>query len=178
MTTPLLIIRMRRLGMKMPYRTARAANRTGLNLALACSLLMEETGGGRNEWGHDPTIFIGGYDAKHNKHWGEIVSKAAYLAYRMQRGPTGGGGMQGVGPCQLTYYSYQDEADAIGGCWNPYCNMVIGFKHMVANIRRDGLHAGVAAYNGSGPAAQHYADQVIARAAQYARVLRKPWPPR
>ena len=51
MVTPLLIVRMRRLGMKMPYRTARAAHRTGLNLPLACSILMEETGGGTNEFG-------------------------------------------------------------------------------------------------------------------------------
>jgi hypothetical protein len=164
----LLIWRMRRIGMKMPYRTARAAHRTGLNLALACSLLMEESGGGTNEFGHDPTIFIGA----------GVVTKTKYHAYKAERQRSGNTLMQGVGPVQLTWWSTQDQADALGGCWNPYYNMMIGFEHLVENIRRDGLHAGVAAYNGSGPAAERYAEQVIARAAQYAKSLHKPWPPR
>lgn len=143
------------------------AHREGVPLELACALLMQETGGGRNEWGHDPTIFVGGYDAKRGVHYGATVTEAAYKAYLAQRGKTGRGGMQGVGPTQLTYFSYQDEADAEGGCWVSRFNMRIGFRHLAANIKRNGLRAGIAAYNGSGPAAQRYANSVLALAEEW-----------
>lgn len=163
--------RLRARGIRNPYYAARAAHEAGIPLSLACALLTQETGGGANEWGHDPTIFVGGYDALHGVHYGEIVTHDAYLAYKAQRGPTGAGGMQGVGPCQLTYYSYQDEADACGGCWNPLANMLVGFKLLASNIKRDGLRAGIAAYNGSGPAAQRYADSVLALQARFKEVV-------
>jgi hypothetical protein len=159
---------MRRIGMKMPVRTLQAARKTGLSLPLACSVLAQETGGGINEFGHDPTIFVGAGQ----------VTESKYHAYKAERVRSANHLMQGVGPVQLTWWSTQDAADAIGGCWRPLKNMLIGFEHLVESIRRDGLRAGVAAYNGSGPAAQRYADQVLARAAGYAKVLRKPWPPR
>ena len=94
----LLIQKMKRNGILIPLRCLIAARSTKLPLALACALLEQESGGGANVFGHDPTIFAGA---------GE-VTKEKYLAYRAQRGPTGHGGMQGVGPCQLTWYSYQD----------------------------------------------------------------------
>jgi hypothetical protein len=169
-----LIVRMRKLGMQMPVRTLRAARYAGLSLPVACSILTQETGGGRNEWGHDPTIFIGGYDAKNKKNWGETVTKAAYTEYKKQSGYTGSGGMQGVGPCQLTYYGYQNAADKIGGCWNPLPNMKIGFTTLAASIRRNGLHDAIRAYNGVGPAAERYATTVIARAEAYSKVLGVP----
>jgi hypothetical protein len=147
------------------------AHAEGVPLELACALLMQETGGGRNEWGHDPTIFVGGYDAHRGVHYGETVTEDAYKAYLAQRGKTGRGGMQGVGPVQLTYYSYQDEADAEGGCWQSRFNMRIGFRHLAANVKRYGLRAGVAAYNGSGPAAQRYANSVLALAEQWKHIL-------
>jgi len=145
----------------MPYRTVRAASKEGLELALACGFLMIETGGGTNEFGHDPTIYIGA----------GVVTKKKYLAYKRERIYSGNTLMQGVGPMQLTWWSTQDEADAIGGCWNPYKNMIIGFRHAHENIERDGLHAGIAAYNGSGPAAQAYADRVLAYAEHFRQVL-------
>ena len=72
---------------------------------------MQETSGGANIFGHDTTIFAGA---------GE-VTKSKYLAYKKQRGPKGEGGMQGVGPLQLTFFTLQDEADDRGGCWKPSC---------------------------------------------------------
>jgi len=172
-----LIRRMRAIGMLMPVRTLQAARAAGLPVALACSILTQETGGGRNEWGHDPTIFIGGHDALHGKQWGETVTMTAYKAYLAQRGPAGKGGMQGVGPCQLTWYAYQDEADRLGGCWRPLANMRVGFSDLAHLIRRSGLHSGVAAYNGTGPAATAYANAVINRAAEYSKALHLAWPP-
>lgn len=178
MTDQELYAELRTLGIRIPVRMVTAARSAHLPVPLAASILVQETGGGQNLWGHDPTIFIGGYDAKNRKRYGPTVTQAGYVAYLEQRGPGGHGGMQGVGPCQLTYFSLQDEADQQGGCWRPLPNMNVGFAHLAANIRRSGLHAGVAAYNGTGPAASRYADVVLARAAIFAAHLGLPWPPR
>ena len=45
--------------MRMPVRQLMAARKTGLNLALSSAILMQETGGGINEFGHDPTVAVG-----------------------------------------------------------------------------------------------------------------------
>ena len=166
-----LAAQLKKCGVLMPLACLQASKKTGLELALAASLLQQETGGGRNEWGHDPTIFVGGYDAAHGKRYGELVTKAAYTEYKRQRGPTGHGGMQGVGPCQLTYYAFQDEADRLGGCHLPLQNMLVGFGDMATLVRKYGLHAGVAAYNGAGLAAQRYAASVLGRLEGYRQVL-------
>lgn len=168
--TPATALRLRRAGIKIPYRAATAAKRAGVPLWLACSVLVQETGGGTNEWGHDPTIFVGGYDARNGKHWGPTVTRAAYAEYKRQRGPDGRGGMQGCGVVQLTWYSTQDAADAIGGCWDPLCSMVVGFASLAANVSRHGLFDGIALYNGSGPAAQKYAQQVLSRRAAFSAI--------
>lgn len=144
---------MRRAGIVNPIWTLIASRKVGLPLSLACAFLDQETGGGHNVFGHDPTIFAGAGQ----------VDKTKYLAYRKQRGPRGAGGMQGVGPLQLTYFSYQDEADALGGCWKPLANLTVGFRLAAGLVRRNGLRSGVAAYNGSGPAADRYAASVLAR---------------
>ena len=162
-----LIVRMRRIGMRIPVRTLIAARSTGLNLALGCSVLMQESGGGLNEFGHDPTVAVG---------WG-IVTEAKYRAYcRLRDHPAAGRNCQGVGPCQLTAYPFQQRADRAGGCWKPLVNMRVGFGALAENIRRDGLREAVRAYNGSGPAAERYADVVLARAEGYAARLGTPAP--
>ncbi len=155
---------MRKIGMLMPVRTLMACRKTGLPVALGCSILTQETGGGRNEYGHDPTIFVGA----------GAVTEANYHAYLALRNKTGKA--QGVGPVQLTYPGYQDAADKAGGCWKPLVNITVGFGILAHNVRQDGLHAGVAAYNGTGPAAERYADEVLARATVYAKALKVPVP--
>lgn len=152
-------------GIVNPSATIVAAQAAKLPLPYACALLEKESAGGLNLWGHDPTIFVGGYDAAHSHAYGSVVTQEAYRAYLRQRGPQGRGGMQGVGPCQLTWYSYQDQADTLGGCWLPVFNMTVGFRLLEANIARDGEQAGAAAYNGSGPAAEAYGDDFVAKAA-------------
>jgi hypothetical protein len=138
-----------------------AGRKAAVPPSLAASVLMQETSGGANIFGHDKTIFAGA----------GTVTKAKYLAYKKQRGPDGKGGMQGVGPLQLTFFTLQDEADARGGCWRPYVNMLVGYEHLAANIRRSGLRAGVRAYNGSGADAEEYADTVLTRAEVFKKVL-------
>lgn len=154
------ILRLRRNGIKVPLIAYQEARRTGCNLAALCAVLEQETGGGRNVFGHDPTIFAGA----------GTVTKAKYQAYKQRRGPHGHGGMQGVGPMQLTYYSYQDQADALGGCWKPRFNVRIGAKILVAHKKKYGSwHKAFKAYNGS----EAYANEVDKRFKKWSRVVNK-----
>ena len=144
-------------------RAERKLNHVGPALAIA---MLEQESGGRNVWGHDPTIFIGGFDRKNNKHWSRrkgYVNEAGYKEYKRQRGPTGRGGMQGVGPMQLTWYEFQDGADRLGGAWKPSVNILYGLSRLDDLIEDHGLTAGIQRYNGSGPAAVRYAREVLAK---------------
>lgn len=163
---PLLLSRLRAVGMIHPVWTFQAARESGLSLPLGCSLLVQESAGGQNVFGHDPTIFVGA----------GTVTEAKYHLYLAERGPTGRGGMQGVGPGQLTWWSLQDAADRLGGCWRPDCNIRVAFAHLAELVRRGGVQAGVAAYNGSGPQAGLYAAGVIGRAIRFAGTLNVPLP--
>ena len=157
----LQIKRARANGIVNPLYAWQESKRAGLPYELGLAFLSQESGGGHNVFGHDPTICVG---------WGE-VTKAKYLSYKSKRGTFGRGGMQGVGPMQLTWYSYQDAADKLGGCWIVNYNMRIGFSTAAYNIKRYGLHAGIAAYNGSGAAAQAYANSVLAFEASWKKKI-------
>lgn len=139
------------------YREARVAR---LGLPLACAMLMVESGGGRNEYGHDSDRkgHCPGYA------WGD-VTKANYLAFRHLRDLEHRS--NGVGGCQLTSPGLQDEADALGGCWLPRYNFAVGFHYMAEHVREHGLEAGVAAYNGSGAAAIAYSKRVVSLAEHF-----------
>lgn len=159
----LRVAKLKRLGILMPLRMLLAARDAKLPLAAAAACLIKETGGGRNVFGSDPTIFAGA---------GE-VTEAKYRAYLAQRGPKGRGGMQGVGPTQLTWYSFQDEADRLGGCWRPDVNMRVGFTLLADHIRRLGLEQGFAAYNGSGEAAERYGRDALEHYRRFDAALRE-----
>lgn len=79
--------------------------------------------------------------------------------------------MQGVGPMQLTYYTFQDDADRLGGAWRLMPNMRVGFRTVLDNIRRQGLRGGIAAYNGTDPDAQRYATSVLSLERRWAKAL-------
>jgi hypothetical protein len=153
--SPLLLARLKRNGIVYPYWTAVQARRQKLGLPLACAILMVETGGGHNEFGHDPTIFVGA----------GTVTEAKYLAYKALRDRTGL--CQGAGPCQLTSAGLQDRSDALGGCWKPRYNLAVGFHFLHDLIAEKGLRAGTAAYNGSGAAAERYAEHVLTLAEHF-----------
>ena len=153
---------------------AREARRAGLPVALACAVLEKETGF-RNVFGHDAVRNPvksppGGLLAVTEDNYRQ------YLAHRRR-----GLGNQGVGPMQLTSPSLQDRADQLGGCWKPGPNIRVGLEFLAGNIHRLGLRAGVVAYNGSGPAAQRYGNDVLAAARRWdgrLRGARRPRPPR
>lgn len=129
------------------------ARRAGISVSLGCALVEQESGF-RNVFGHDR-------GANPNPIQGGEVTKARYLTYRdyLRRGYDA----QGVGPVQLTYPGYQRQADALGGCWVVRHNIRVGFGALAALIAAHGERGGVRRYNGSGPAAQRYADSVLSR---------------
>lgn len=143
--------------------TARTVSKLGL--PVACAMLQLESSGGRNEWGHDPTNFIGGHDRLTGKNWGPLVTSESYAAYAAQRAQNGA---QGAGPCQLTSPGLQDAADEAGGCWVPRHNMAVGFHYLHDLIETHGsVLAGCVAYNGSGAAADVYGSHLVSLAEHY-----------
>lgn len=156
-----LPIRLHRAGIVYPNWTRRAASIAKLDLPFLCAVLMMETSGGLNIYGHDPTIFAGA----------GAVTKANYAAYKHLRDATGE--VQGVGPCQLTSLSLQAEADTAGGCWEPEHNIGVG-AHFLSELvftHGGGLQAAATAYNGSGPAAEAYGVRVMALREHFAAAL-------
>lgn len=132
----------------------REAKRSGLPVALLCALVEKESGFS-NVFGHDPTIFAGA----------GTVTKQKYLDYKKRRGPQGKGGMQGVGPCQLTWWTLQDRADRLGGCWMPGPNIRVGAAHLKSLVEAHGLADGLRRYNGDGAMAQAYSRDMLRRKA-------------
>ena len=138
-----------------------------LQLALACALLEKETAGGHNVFGHDRdrhgTLHLPGARRHRAGHRGALPP--------VQGKRKATGLPQGVGPCQLTFAPFQEQADALGGCWKPAANIRVGFKVLADNIRVSGQSAGVMLYNGSGPAARAYSQDVLAKARSWDAML-------
>jgi len=112
-------------GILIPEIAMLACRWIGFNFAVTCAVLEVESGGGKNIYGGDPTIFEG----HHNK----LVTQQNYHDYKLEREFYDKN--QGVGPMQLTQPDLQDEADRIGGCWNPMCNVLTGVNFL--NKKRD-----------------------------------------
>lgn len=118
-------------GILNPVKAWRAAKNAGIPYWVMCAFLMQESAGGQNIYGHD-------VDASGNPRpfWGHgEVTQANYEAYKKERDlgivnasrfPKLGRRSQGVGPMQLTWWEFQDKADAQGGCWDIYTNMLTG----------------------------------------------------
>jgi hypothetical protein len=136
---------LRQHGFIYPEITITRAQETELPLAAAMAMLQMETAGGTNEFGHDPG----------NPVQGGPVTASRY--HEMRGYVAHGYPSQGVGPCQLTSTSLQDEADGLGGCWLVYHNMHVGFHFLKQLQTAYGVWGGFEHYNGSGPAAEAYA---------------------
>jgi hypothetical protein len=125
-----------------------------LDLAAAATLLEKESGSGHNIYGHD-NVQTGGFYEK-----GGPVTKENFLKYKAHRG---GFGAQGVGPTQLTLPAFQDRADERGGCWDWRVNALVGFEILADLIEAHGTRGGFRRYNGSGQAAEDYADDAMTK---------------
>jgi hypothetical protein len=148
-------------GANYSLRIIMEARKAGIPISLAFALIEQESNF-RNVFGHDPTTSV-------PASWmGKEVTKQRYLSYKEHRQAHG---MQGVGPAQLTWWEYQDKADKRGGAWKPKHNISVAFEHLGSLIKNKGLRAGIAEYNGSGPAAAKYAEQVLERQARWHKRL-------
>jgi hypothetical protein len=162
----------RAFGIRNPLIAIEEAQRTEhIGPALAIAMLEQESGG-KNLWGHDPTIFIGGFDKQHSRFWTGLgrrgyVNEAGYREYKKQRRASGNRLMQGVGPMQLTWWEFQDGADHLGGSWNPRANIRYGLRRLDALIDQHGVREGIKRYNGTGPRADAYARSVLERRAKW-----------
>ena len=102
----------------------------GLELAAAATLLVKESSGGRNVWGHDAVTVAPNTYVK-----GGPVTQSNYTAYRAAVN-AGHAGRQGCGPTQLTFGPFQQRADDAGGCWRWEINCRAGFEILADHIRR------------------------------------------
>jgi peptidoglycan hydrolase-like protein with peptidoglycan-binding domain len=141
-------------GTLRPTEVVELAALAGLELAAAATLLQKESGGGANVYGHDG-VETGGFYVK-----GGPVTASNYKKYKAHRSQFGA---QGVGPTQLTFPGFQDRADARGGCFDWRVNALVGFEILSGNITALGVRKGFRAFNGSGPAAERYADDAMAK---------------
>lgn len=154
-------------GMKNSLRTLTEARALDPNMrpSLALALLEQETGDGSNIWGHDRapnggTTHLGG----------EVVTEDDYKAYKRRRdnGGKGRGGMQGVGPLQITWWEFQDRADEAGGAWIPRHSIRVGIRLAGALIAEHGERKGLAIYNGGSAKPNYtYAAQVLDKAERW-----------
>lgn len=139
----------------------------GFTLATACAMVQKESGG-RMIWGADPwnkAAFPKGAALDPALHE-QPVTAANYHAYAARR--DAGMQPQGCGITQLTSPSLQKQADQAGGCFVPLDNAVTGFRFLRAQFETGGSeHAGFRNYNGSGPAAEAYADGAVKLAAEW-----------
>ena len=154
-----LAVRAKRAGANYSLRIVLEARRAGIPVSLAFALVEQESNF-KNVFGHDPTHHVGG-----------DVTKARYAEYLRQRGKTGKGGMQGVGPTQLTWWEFQDVADALGGAWKPANNIRVGMWQLSRLIDQYGTREGIARYNGSGPKADAYAESVLKKQKRWHNIL-------
>lgn len=153
----------KRAGAEFAWRIVTEARAEKVQVSLAFALVEQESGF-RNVYGHD--------GVRNPAPKGGKVTKANYLNVYLPARKRGEG-MQGVGPMQLTWFEFQDQADKLGGCWLPSRNIKVGLRVVAQNIKQHGEFAGVAAYNGSGPAAQAYARSVLAKRDHWHQVLSK-----
>ncbi|HEX6461116.1 MAG TPA: hypothetical protein VF032_19525 [Thermoleophilaceae bacterium] len=142
------------------YRLARECFRIGFPVSAACAVATLETNF-QNEFGHDP--------AAPDMH-GAPVTRASY---RRMLALAGRGPRQGCGQFQLTSAGLQDRADQLGGCWRNSANVRVGVEFLAQLRQEFGEREGFRHFNGSGPAAEHYADEAMALEQRWHQLLVK-----
>ena len=147
-------LRLKRAGVRRPRMVIKEARRADLRVADALAMLQNETGVPmRNVFGCD---------------WGPQGGKPPYCGDRVTRRRVKkllrSGKANGVGWTQLTYPPFVYEAERLGGANRPRIQCRVGFRVLKDNMNRIGSRwAGFKAYNGTGAAADAYANRAIAR---------------
>lgn len=147
--------RANRAGAKYSLRIVWEARRARIPISLAFALVEQESNF-RNVVGHDQ----GG------PHPGAAVTRQ--VVRDILASPVS----NGVGLTQLTWKPYIRKADSLGGAHRPKYQLRVGFRALADNVHRAGsLRSGIRAYNGSGPAADNYARQVLRKQAKWHSIL-------
>ena len=144
----------KRRGANYSLRIVLEARRADIPISLGFALIEQESGF-RNVFGHDNSIFKGAGK----------VTKAKYLDYKAARG-TPGKRMQGVGPAQLTWWTFQDRADRLGGAWIAKNNIRVAFEHLGDLLKQHSARDALAIYNAGNARSrqgQDYATAVLRR---------------
>lgn len=136
---------------------------------LVCVLLVKETGGGRNIYGHDQRDGVLAYPYAPRGVDVE-VTEANYAEYLAA--VAAGGLRNGVGPLQLTHWSLQQRADELGGCWDPACSIPAGVEHFARLLRAYGLPGAFERWRGVGPGAA-YAEHAMSLLPNWQRVVQE-----
>jgi len=77
-----------------------------------------------------------------------------------------GGISNGVGPMQLTFLPFIEEANRDGGAWVPAVNIATGLGIIAGHVKQHGVRKGLAVYNGGTPNSTkglRYAEEVLER---------------
>lgn len=125
------------------YDVAEEADRAGLDLALCCALISQESGG-RNIFGAD--WGVRGADRIPFAHLPCTKERVEALVAHVRSG----GVSNGVGPVQITWRDYLYEAQRLGGAHIPRISMRVGFKVLADHLKAYGYEGGLGAYN-AGP---------------------------
>jgi len=135
----------------------REAKRSKLSVPLVCAVVDVESNF-RNVFGHD-----GGpghtNPIKSPQGGTLLVTKERYDRYVHHRDL--GRGHQGVGPMQLTFGPWQDEAQKLGGCWKEEFNIHVGVKELAGLIRQHGEREGLRRYNAGASGGHEYPGIVL-----------------
>jgi hypothetical protein len=120
--------------------------------------LQEQESGGRNIFGADTSAPFAHLP----------VTQARVMA--LVKHVRNGGKSNGVGPLQLTFIGFIDEANRDGGAWTPAVNIATGLGIVAGHIKQHGVRGGLATYNAGHPASpegQAYADEVLRKQAHF-----------
>lgn len=124
--------------------------------------LQEQESGGRNIFGAD--------DNAPFAH--QPVTKERVL--RLVSHVRAGGTSNGVGPMQLTFLAFIEEANRDGGAWRPAVNIATGLGIIADHVRKHGVRDGLATYNAGNPRSadgRAYASEVIDRQERFHNLI-------
>jgi hypothetical protein len=153
---------LRKRDFRRPWLIVRAVHKTGIAPSEAATMLLKESGGGRNVFGCDH-----GPQGGRAPWCGEPVTRERVRQLRAT------GRFNGIGPTQLTHPSWVQRAG-----WDkvhrPYHNMVAGFGGFREMRRTTDLWGAARAYNGASVYANDFTkrEQGIRRSLRGAGVIR------
>ncbi len=130
------------------------------------AVLEMETSGGRNIYGHDA-----GACMSFRHPWRDVeVTKENYTNEYLPC-IRAGGKRNGVGPMQLTWGPFQEEADARGGCWDPKVSTLLGAEILGGYLKVNSVRDSFSIYNTGKSGSSGYATKAMPLYEQWLRVL-------